>query len=109
MGGHQQASERLTGGLQSKVNSTVTDLVANQTGASKDVSDTCQTRRDSHSHEQVRTDINTCQKTTVVWDHSLSKFDMELWLDNENGERIKFQVEFAQNIGTRLEELTIAF
>ncbi len=34
---------------------------------------------------------------------------MELWRDNESGERTEFQVEFQQNMETRLEELAIAF
>jgi hypothetical protein len=34
---------------------------------------------------------------------------MELWRDNEGGERTEFQVEFEQNMETRLEELAFAF
>ncbi len=34
---------------------------------------------------------------------------MDLWRSNKSGERIKFQVEFEQNMETRWEESVIAF
>jgi hypothetical protein len=60
-------------------------------------------------HGEMRTDIDVCKKITHVWNQRLSKFDMDLWRNNKSGERIKFQVEFEQNMETRLEELAIAF
>ncbi len=57
-----------------------------------------------HSHEEVRADIGACQETTGAWDQPLSKFYMELWCENESGERIKFQVDFEQKMETRLKD-----
>ncbi len=57
------------------------------------------------SHGEMRAHIDTCQKTTHAWNQRLSKFDMDLWRNNNSGECIKFQVEFEQNMETRLEEL----
>jgi hypothetical protein len=45
--------------------------------------------------------IDTCKKTTHAWNQRLTKFDMDLWRNNKSGERIKFQVEFEQNMETR--------
>ncbi len=121
-----------------QVHATVEDLVANQTGVSKAMASSRRAdehvteqgkkfqaldnkleakaqlleelqMKIIDSHGEMRADIDTCKKNIHAWNQRLSKFDMDLWRNNNSGERIKFQVEFEQNMATRLEKLAIAF
>jgi hypothetical protein len=96
-----------------QVNVTVENLVANQTGVSKDMS--FARRADEHvneqgkmfqsfdsnleaqaqlleelqmkiivSNEEVQAQISSCKETTHVWDKRLSKFDMTLFANESN-------------------------